>query len=76
MQKSQAYGQRLLRGQTPTYERLQQRLAEDGQAEHQAPVTLHCGWGRILIGHTYSDPEKLAINVREALIGNSYGLVL
>ena len=33
MQKSQAYGQRLLRGQTPTYERLQQRLAEDGQAE-------------------------------------------
>lgn len=63
MQKSQAYGQRLLRGQTPTYERLQQRLAEDGQAEHQAPVTLHCGWGRILIGHTYSDPEKLAADL-------------
>ena len=63
MQKSQAYGQRLLRGQTPTYERLQQRLAEDGQEEPQAPVTLHCGWGRILIGNTYSDPEKLAADL-------------
>ncbi len=63
MQKSQAYGQRLLRGQTPTYERLQQRLAEDGQEEPQAPVTLHCGWGRILIGNTYSDPADLAADL-------------
>ena len=53
----------MLRGQTPTYERLQQRLAEDGQEEPQAPVTLHCGWGRILIGNTYSDPEKLAADL-------------
>jgi GNAT-family acetyltransferase (TIGR03103 family) len=60
MQKSHAYGQRLLRGQAPTYERLQQRLAEDGQSEHQSPVSLHCGWGRILIGHTYCDPVELA----------------
>lgn len=63
MQKSHAYGQRLLRGQTPTYERLQQRLAEDGQDEHQAPVSLHCGWGRILIGHTYCDPVELATDL-------------
>ncbi|WP_312224677.1 N-acetylglutaminylglutamine synthetase [Stutzerimonas nitrititolerans] len=60
MQKSQAYGQRLLRGQTPTYQRLQARFAEDGQEEPGAPVTLHCGWGRILVGHTFSDPAELA----------------
>ncbi|MBE7928505.1 MULTISPECIES: N-acetylglutaminylglutamine synthetase [Pseudomonadaceae] len=60
MQKSQAYGQRLLRGQAPTYERLQARLAGDGQSERQGPVTLHCGWGRILLGHTYAEPAELA----------------
>lgn len=63
MQKSQAYGQRLLRGQTPTYQRLQARFAEDGQEEPCGPVTLHCGWGRILVGHTYSDPARLAADL-------------
>ncbi len=60
MQKSQAYGQRLLRGQAPTYQRLQARFAEDGQEEPCGAVILHCGWGRILVGHTYSDPAQLA----------------
>ncbi|MFC3609315.1 N-acetylglutaminylglutamine synthetase [Stutzerimonas tarimensis] len=60
MQKSQAYGQRLLRGQTPSYQRLQARLAEDGLPVSTAPVSLHCGWGRILIGHTYPDAATLA----------------
>lgn len=23
-------------------------------------MVLHCGWGRILVGHTYSDPAQLA----------------
>lgn len=63
MQKSQAYGQRLLRGQAPTYERLQARLAGDGQAEQPGPVTLHCGWGRILVGHTYAEPAELAADL-------------
>ncbi len=63
MQKSQAYGQRLLRGQAPTYQRLQARFAEDGQVEPCGPVTLNCGWGRILIGHTYSDPAELAADL-------------
>jgi len=63
MQKSQAYGQRLLRGQAPTYERLQARLAGDGQAEQSSPVTLHCGWGRILVGHTYAEPADLAADL-------------
>lgn len=63
MPKSQAYGQRLLRGQTPSYQRLQARLAEDHQADRQAPVALHCGWGRLLIGHTYPDPADLAADL-------------
>nr|WP_314488098.1 N-acetylglutaminylglutamine synthetase [uncultured Pseudomonas sp.] len=55
-----AYSQRLLRGQTPSYERLQARLAEDGSALDAQPVAVHCGWGRLLIGHTFPDPASLA----------------
>ncbi|MBA1193969.1 N-acetylglutaminylglutamine synthetase [Pseudomonas entomophila] len=55
-----SYGQRLLRGQTPSYERLQARLAEDGSEPHHHPRAVHCGWGRLLIGHTYPDPANLA----------------
>ena len=55
-----AYNQRLLRGQTPSYERLQARFAEDGSAQNACPVAVHCGWGRLLIGHTFPDPATLA----------------
>src|SRR5476649_2149566 len=55
-----AYSQRLLRGQSPSYERLQARLAEDGSEAEAQPLALHCGWGRLLIGHTYPDPTALA----------------
>jgi GNAT-family acetyltransferase (TIGR03103 family) len=54
------YNQRLLRGQAPSYERLQARFAEDGSTPDTEPLALHCGWGRLLIGHTYPDPEALA----------------
>ena len=52
--------QRLLRGQAPSYERLQARLAEDGSEPASAPIAVHCGWGRLLIGHTFPDPASLA----------------
>ncbi|SEB64351.1 GNAT-family acetyltransferase TIGR03103 [Pseudomonas saponiphila] len=55
-----AYSQRLLRGQAPSYERLQARFAEDGSEPGHAPIALHCGWGRLLIGHTFPDPGSLA----------------
>ena len=55
-----AYSQRLLRGQAPSYERLQARFAEDGSEPGNAPIALHCGWGRLLIGHTFPDPGSLA----------------
>jgi GNAT-family acetyltransferase (TIGR03103 family) len=54
------HNQRLLRGQSPSYERLQARLAEDGSDQSAEPLALHCGWGRLLIGHTYPDPASLA----------------
>lgn len=54
------YNQRLLRGQAPSYERLQARFAEDGSTSDSEPLALHCGWGRLLIGHTYPDPAALA----------------
>lgn len=59
-QHSTTYSQRLLRGQSPSYERLQARLAEDGSPIDAQPLALHCGWGRLLIGHTYPDPAALA----------------
>ena len=64
-----AYSQRLLRGQTPSYERLQARFAEDGSELSADPVAVHCGWGRLLIGHTFPDPGTLA----EALLNEQPG---
>jgi GNAT-family acetyltransferase (TIGR03103 family) len=55
-----AFSQRLLRGQSPSYERLQARLAEDGSELGAAPIAVHCGWGRLLIGHTFADAASLA----------------
>src|SRR5690606_35679889 len=67
--RATAYNQRLLRGQPPSYERLQARLAEDHQAATCEPVAVHCGWGRLLIGHTYPDATELA----QALLGEQPG---
>ncbi|MBB2497146.1 N-acetylglutaminylglutamine synthetase [Aquipseudomonas ullengensis] len=61
--RATALNQRLLRGQTPSYERLQARLAEDGTAQASTPQVLHCGWGRLLIGHTYPDAASLAADL-------------
>ncbi|KAF1054210.1 MAG: Cyanophycin synthetase [Stenotrophomonas maltophilia] len=54
------HNQRLLRGQVPTYQRLQARFAEDHGREDCGPRILHCGWGRLLIGHTFAKPDTLA----------------
>ena len=58
--RATALNQRLLRGQTPSYERLQARLAENPNALPCQPKAVHCGWGRLLIGHTYPDAATLA----------------
>lgn len=58
--RATAFNQRLLRGQAPSYERLQARLAEDHNAPPSQPQAVHCGWGRLLLGHTYPDAAALA----------------
>ncbi|TWC34997.1 GNAT-family acetyltransferase (TIGR03103 family) [Pseudomonas sp. SJZ079] len=58
--RANAFNQRLLRGQPPSYERLQARFAEDRDAELCQPLAVHCGWGRLLIGHTFPDAAVLA----------------
>ena len=54
---------------SPSYERLQAQLAGDGSEPHGQPRAVHCGWGRLLIGHTYPDPAVLA----EALLDERPG---
>ncbi|UAW98547.1 N-acetylglutaminylglutamine synthetase [Halopseudomonas nanhaiensis] len=52
---------RLMRGQTPTYEGLRAGHAQQGMDEGvRSSVTLQCGWGRLLVGHTFADYEVLA----------------
>ncbi|VXC25476.1 Cyanophycin synthase [Pseudomonas sp. 9AZ] len=58
--RATAFNQRLLRGQAPSYERLQARLAEGHNAPRSEPQAVHCGWGRLLLGHTYPDAAALA----------------
>lgn len=63
--------ERLKRGQTPTWERLQAAHAQQGQAhaEDLTEVILDCGWGRLLVGHTFQEPQRLA----EALLEETPG---
>jgi GNAT-family acetyltransferase (TIGR03103 family) len=56
----QSVSQRLQRGQPPSYERLQAMCAEDGMPLAGNPRPLHCGWGRLLMGHTWATPQALA----------------
>ena len=60
MKHPMAYSQRLLRGQSPSYERLQARFAEDGNPPDAPALALHCGWGRLLLGQTFPAPAALA----------------
>ncbi len=59
------HSQRLLRGQVPSYQRLQARLAEGHLALKGPPRVLHCGWGRLLLGHTFPDSASLARELLE-----------
>jgi GNAT-family acetyltransferase (TIGR03103 family) len=61
--RANAFNQRLLRGQPPSYERLQARFAEEPGSELGQPKAVHCGWGRLLIGHTYPDASVLAADL-------------
>lgn len=66
--RATAYNQRLQRGQPPSYQRLQAHLARDG-GEASQPQSVHCGWGRLLIGHTFPDPASLAAALQDERAG-------
>ncbi|HDZ55616.1 MAG TPA: N-acetylglutaminylglutamine synthetase [Pseudomonas xinjiangensis] len=53
---------RLQRGQAPTYESMRAGHAQQGATDDNSPasVAIECGWGRLLIGQTFSDYEVLA----------------
>ena len=57
--RATAFNQRLLRGQAPSYERLQARLAEDHAAPPSQPQAVHCGWGRLLFTPTFDRYQDL-----------------
>lgn len=58
---------RLMRGQAPTYESMRAAHAQQGTPDggHTEPVTIQCGWGRLLVGQTFSDYEVLANTLME-----------
>ena len=64
-----ALNQRLQRGQAPSYERLQAQRAEGGTPSDCQPRAIDCGWGRLLIGHTYADPAALAADLLDERAG-------
>lgn len=54
---------RLLLTQAPTYQRLQHhaaRTSDQGRDDFEHNVAVECGWGKILMGHTFQDPKFLA----------------
>lgn len=55
----QATAERIRRKRLPSYETL---LAEQSRIETeglQKEVSVHCGWGRLLLAHTFPDPRSL-----------------
>lgn len=60
-----ALDQRLQRKQAPTYQHLQ-ALQQRSAETPPAPVhSIDCGWGRLLLGHTYPDEAGLAAALLE-----------
>ncbi len=53
--------QRMLRGNAPTFESLRASHAKQGTSTGAATdAAVHCGWGRLLFGQTFSDYRLLA----------------
>ncbi|WP_437880747.1 N-acetylglutaminylglutamine synthetase [Pseudomonas sp. LRF_L74] len=67
--RATALNQRLQRGQAPSYERLQAKYAQGQNTRPDEPVALHCGWGRLLIGHTFATPEALSSELLSEVSG-------
>ena len=44
-------------------------IAQQGESEEnpKADFALHCGWGRLIFGQTFADPEKLVATLQDEL---------
>lgn len=61
------YKDRMRRHNTPSLQLLDSRdKITYPEEEHQLPndVIIECGWGRLIFGHTFSDPHKLVSTLR------------
>ncbi len=60
---------RLLNQQSPTYQRLKSRAARKAERLTGENVVMDCGWGRLLMAHTFADSEELAATLLEESSG-------
>jgi len=61
---------RMLRNQAPTYERLLvEQLCGEVTQSTQENVSIHCGWGRLHLAHTFASPGDLAKRLLEEARG-------
>ncbi len=59
-QKISGHDERALRRQPPTFERLEEEsLRSESNENFINNAVIHCGWGRLLLGHTFSDTRTL-----------------
>lgn len=49
-----------LRQDRPSFSHLRARQRHEDIHHHPSNVSIHCGWGRLLIGHTFASEEQLA----------------
>lgn len=47
--------------QPPSFQHLAAKAdAREGEVELRRAVSIDCGWGRVIMGHTYADPKDIA----------------
>ena len=65
------HDERVLRNQVPSFQALQaEQQRADGAEDPPEDVIIHCGWGRLLLAHTFSDPANLAKSLTNESTGD------
>lgn len=54
--------------QPPSYQDLRASLKES-QHEMREKASIHCGWGRVIMGHTFEQPEDIAAQLLKEIPG-------
>ncbi|WLQ11628.1 N-acetylglutaminylglutamine synthetase [Hahella aquimaris] len=63
--------ERMLRKQMPSYESMQaEHIRADADADAPRNVSVHCGWGRLLLANTFESPKELAKSLAEESTGD------